>query len=131
MPAIEALWSVTFTLNARGQPYGFSEHRGIAVLEKGRILGGDVEFTYVGRYSLQQGGNRIQAEIEMARYQTAATGTALGSLLEHVALRLAGNIEYLGFVLTGHMVERPQVRVAAVFARRAELPKRLRHKNEP
>lgn len=46
---LEALWSVEFVSNVNR--FG----SGVAVLESGRVLGGDAQYFYIGSYSVENG----------------------------------------------------------------------------
>jgi hypothetical protein len=61
MASVEALWTVDFDSAAGGWVNG-----GIAVLETGRVFGGDSQFYYLGNYEVS--GKQITATVAVKQY---------------------------------------------------------------
>lgn len=109
---IEALWSVNFGSNLQG--FG----AGVAVLETGRVLGGDAQYTYVGAYSVS--GGTITANV-VIRHYFGPPSSIFGNA-NQFTLTLSGEIEHDSFEMSGHIDGRPDLQIAIRFTRRAELP---------
>ena len=109
---LEALWSVRFISNFEG--FG----SGVAVLETGRVLGGDAECFYVGSYHVEIG--IANATVTITPY-TGPSMTMFGQVKE-MTLKLTGRPEYSEFNLQGFAVENPAWHIRIHFTRRAELP---------
>lgn len=115
---LEALWSVTFQSNAA---LANNAGGGIAVLETGRILGGDIQFTYIGTFSAPAGG-QIEAEVECTRYRDVPGTMSVFGPLKKFRLRLTGTAQRERMLLHGHVLEHPDMRIAIELVRRGELP---------
>ncbi len=57
---LEALWSVEFVSNVQ------ETGAGVALLETGRVLGGDSSYFYVGTYSMDK--SDVQASLRVTHY---------------------------------------------------------------
>lgn len=111
---IEALYGVEFTssLNIGGF--------GVAVLETGRILGGDSSFVFVGSYEINQG--KINAKIKCTNDRKVLQ--SIFGDLDEFNLELIGESDgkHDEIILQGVMLENPSMRIGIKFTRRAELP---------
>ena len=109
---IEALYGVEFVSNMNNGGYG------VAVLETGRILGGDSSFVFVGKYEVKNG-------IAHANVKCTNDREMLQSIfgdLKEFNLQLEGTPNESEFILQGHMLENPEMKVGVKLTRRAELP---------
>jgi len=109
---IEALWTAEFVSNEN--VWG----TGVVIMETQRVLGGDGQFFYVGRYETRNG--EIKATIDVNHYAWVP-GSIFGDLREF-SLKLEGTVEKNQFELDGHMVDQPDKLVKIRLTRRAELP---------
>ena len=109
---IEALYGVEFISSMGNGGYG------VAVLETGRILGGDSSFVYIGNYE-------VRAGIAYANVKCTNDRNALQSVfgnMKEFNLRLEGTPNEKEFILKGEMVESPDMKIGIKLTRRAELP---------
>ena len=118
---IEALWSVDFVSNVTKPGFG-NFGNGIVVLETGRVLGGDTQFTYIGSYSVPAGGGVVTAEIEVRKYNTLPGMSSVFGELALFHLKLSGAVGEKTMTMSGHMIENPALTLTVKFHRRAELP---------
>ncbi len=109
---LEALWSVRFISTFEG--FG----SGVAVLETGRVLGGDAECFYIGSYNVENG--IANATVTVTPY-TGPSITMFGQAKE-MTLKLTGKPEHSEFDMQGFVVENPALNIRIHFTRRAELP---------
>lgn len=109
---LEALWSVKFISNIEG--FG----SGVAVLETGRLLGGDTQYFYIGSYNVENG--IANATVTVTHY--AGPSMSLFGQAKEVTLKLTGKPEHSEFDLQGFVVENPALNIRIHFTRRAELP---------
>lgn len=109
---LEALWSVRFITNV--ESFG----SGVAVLETGRILGGDAQCFYVGSYDVENG--IANATVTVTPY--AGPSMTVFGQAKKLSLKLTGKPEHSAFELQGFVVENPALNVRIHFTRRAELP---------
>jgi hypothetical protein len=109
---LEAIYGVEFISNQMAPGYG------VVTLEKGRILGGDTAFVYVGNYEIIK--DRIHATI-MCTNDHEVLPSVFGQLKEF-NLKLQGEPNNTELVLKGHMVEHPELSIGLKLTRRAELP---------
>lgn len=109
---LEALWSVEFVSSL--QDFG----AGVAVLETGRILGGDAGYYYVGSYKGENGV--VQADITVTHYN-GEPNSVFGPR-KQFNLRLTGKPQEQVMGFHGYVVEDPDSRIAIRLTRRAELP---------
>lgn len=109
---IEALYGVEFYSRFGG---GY----GVAVLETGRVLGGDSTAVYVGDYHLS--GKTLNAKIRITNDRNA--GTLVTGLENYIAI-LNGTVDEKCSVikLKGHAEEDPSIIIEVLMTRRAELP---------
>jgi len=115
---LEALWSVTFQSNV---PLPNNAGGGIVVLETGRILGGDIQFTYIGSYKSPTHG-QIEAEVECIRYREVTGATSIFGPLKQFRLKLQGAAQRDRMLLKGYIFEHPEKQIAIELVRRGELP---------
>lgn len=109
---LEALWSVEFVSNVQGTGAG------VAVLETGRVLGGDGQYFYVGSYKVQNG--QVQSQLKVTHY--AGQPSSIFGPAKEFNLQLTGTPNDLSFELHGHVVETPSLKIGIRLTRRAELP---------
>jgi hypothetical protein len=109
---LEAMYGVEFASNMNNGGYG------VAVIETGRILGGDSSFVYAGSYELKNG--ILHAEIKCTNDRDSLQ-SIFGDIKEF-NLHLEGKPEHSGFTLQGHMIENPAMKIGINLTRRAELP---------
>lgn len=111
---IEALWSVEFgsNLGAIGA--------GVAVFETGRILGGDSAFMYVGNYKIENG--IVHSDINVTKYNNIGHMQSIFGPLTNFNLKVSGRADPRSMVLTGIVVEQPQLQITIKATRRVELP---------
>jgi len=109
---LEALWSVEFVSNVQGAGAG------VAVLETGRVLGGDNQYTYVGSYRTEN--HVVHADVKVTHY-TGSTNSVFGPAKEFT-LRVSGKPAREQFTLNGYVVENPSLKLGIRLTRRAELP---------
>ena len=70
---LDALWTAEF------QVRGGWTNGGVVVMENGRVFGGDRQYWYAGRLSLNQDGESISGHLKVVHYhgdRTAAFGDA-------------------------------------------------------
>ena len=110
---LEALWSVEFLSNLQG--FG----AGVAVLETGRVLGGDSQYTYIGSYSTNPSGI-LNSTVKVSHY-FGPPHSIFGAAKEF-NLILSGTPAHSSFEMRGHVENNPQLQITIRFTRRAELP---------
>ncbi len=111
---IEALWSVEFGSNLG------SIGAGIAVFETGRILGGDSAFMYIGNYKTENG--TVHSDIHVTKYNNLSHMQSIFGPLTSFHIKVSGKSDQKSMVLTGVVVEQPQLQITIKATRRAELP---------
>jgi len=110
---LEALWSVEFKSS-------FGMHgNGVAVIETGRIFGGDSLMIYVGSLKVENGV--IHADINVRKY-AHVPGMASVVGLDSFDLKVSGATAQNELLLSGHVVEDPSRKITIKAIRRAELP---------
>lgn len=109
---IEALWSVVFVASQN------QVGSGVAVLETGRILGGDAQYYYVGTYSIE--GGEMTAFVTITHFAGEPL-SVFGPSTRH-ELVLNGKTSHDKFILTGTTKGNPSQIIAIELTRRAELP---------
>ena len=109
---LEALWSVEFVSNVND--FG----AGVVVLETSRVLGGDSQYYYVGTFKLE--GKTMHASIQVTHF--AGPASSVFGPQRQFNLQLSGTPSREQFLLQGHMVENPQMKIGIRLTRRAELP---------
>ncbi len=111
---LEALWSVEFGSNVG------SFGAGVAVFETGRVLGGDSAFMYVGNYKTDNGV--VYSDIRVTKYNNLSGMQSIFGPLTSFNLKVSGKADAREMVLTGSVVENPQLQITIKAARRVELP---------
>ena len=111
---IEALWSVEFVSNTH------SIGAGVAVFETGRVLGGDSSFMYVGDYKTENG--IVHSNIHVTKYSNIGNMQSIFGPLTSFNLKVSGAVDPQTMVLTGTMIEQPQLQITIKAIRRVELP---------
>lgn len=109
---IEALYGVEFVSNMNNGGYG------VAVLETGRILGGDSSFVFIGDYEVKNG--IVHANIKCTNDRE--TLESIFGDLKEFNLQLEGALNEKEFILQGNMLENPDMKIAVKLTRRVELP---------
>ena len=109
---IEALYGIEFVSNIDDGGYG------VLVLETGRILGGDSSFVYVGDYEVKN--HKVYANVKCTNDRE--TLQSIFGDIKEFNLHLEGTPDPKEFILAGHMVEDPNLKIAVKLTRRAELP---------
>jgi T3SS negative regulator,GrlR len=111
--ALEALWAVTF---GTGQESG----SGVIVFETNRLFGGDTSFYYVGHYDHNRRDQTISGEVEVTRHGSLQRFLFPG--WDGGRVRLSGQLSEPEMILTGHLVEDPQQRIAVHCRHLHDLP---------
>jgi hypothetical protein len=109
---LEAMWGLEFVSNANSAGYG------VVILETGRMFGGDSSFVYVGSYKMENDILKVKVKCTNDR---ELLPSIFGNIKEFNLL-LEGKPERAGFILQGHMIEKPQMKIGVKLTRRAELP---------
>ena len=109
---LEAMYGLEFVSNSNDGGYG------VVVLETGRVFGGDSSFVYIGSYKVENGV--LKAEVKCTNDRELMR-SIFGDIKEF-NLRLEGKPHRDEFILQGHMIENPSMRIGVKFTRRAELP---------
>ena len=111
--SIDALWTIAFEALTRGWTNG-----GVVVLDAGRLYGGNSQYYYLGRYTLE--GARIDAEIRAIHYAGPAF-TAFGGNALSYELRVEGML--FGRRISGEIYQpaAPAERLKALMVRREAL----------
>ena len=109
---VEAMYGLEFISNSNDGGYG------VAILETGRILGGDSSFVYVGTYEVKNG--LLTAKVKCTNDRNLMQ-SIFGDIREF-NLHLEGKPEYEKFILQGYMIENPSMKIGVKLTRRAELP---------
>ncbi|WP_430433299.1 hypothetical protein [Methyloversatilis sp.] len=110
--SIEALYGIEFASNMNDGGYG------VVVLETGRVLGGDSSFVFVGSYTVNNG--TVIANVKCTNDRKTLL-SVFGDINEF-NLHLEGKPDEKEFILQGHMIENPTMRIGIKLTRRAELP---------
>lgn len=111
---IEALYGVEFASNLNDSGFG------VAVLETGRILGGDSSFVFTGSYETNNG--TITANIKCTNDRKLLQ-SIFGDIDEfNLVVSGTPDQDHKEFILQGHMVENPAMKIGIKLTRRAELP---------
>lgn len=109
---IEALYGIEFESNVNDEGYG------VVVLETGRILGGDSSFVFIGDYKVEN--NIVRAKIKCTNYRK--TLRSIFGDIDEFNLHLEGKPSDSEFILQGHMIEDPLMKISVKLTRIAELP---------
>jgi hypothetical protein len=110
---LEALYGVEFGSNLNIGGYG------VVVLETERVLGGDSSFVFVGSYKVNN--HVVTAKVKCTNDRKSLT-SVFGDI-DEFNLHLEGTpTSHDQFILQGHMIENPSMKIEVKFTRRAELP---------
>ncbi|MGH7242374.1 MAG: GrlR family regulatory protein [Phycisphaerales bacterium] len=90
---------------------------GVAVVEDGKIQGGDHGFIYRGRYELNE--SKVTANVEVTQHQTGVQSVM--GVSGSFKLALTGSVSDSSFDLSGAIPERPQVRITLRGQRKTDL----------
>ena len=110
--SIEGIW----TVEVYG-PFGW-DNRGIYVLEKGRLLGGDNRQYTAGVYSLA--GDKLKAELSVHYY--GPPRTVFGEAREEFAAKIEGTWKDREIVGMVRRPDKPQFDLQIRLTKRLELP---------
>lgn len=107
----DGLWTVEFssTINRYGT--------GILIVNGNRLLGGDDGYYYSGTCKVT--GNNIQATINVTRYNKDSI-SVFGNI-DHYQLTLRGVTDEYRFIITGSIVDKPQIQIEVVGTKREDL----------
>jgi T3SS negative regulator,GrlR len=111
--SLEALWAITF---GTGEDTG----SGVIVFETGRIFGGDTSFYYLGRYSYNPRDQTLSGEVEVVRHSAFQHFIFPG--FDGGRVQLRGQVAEPEMILTGHLTQDPQQRIAVHCRHLANLP---------
>ncbi|NJL22851.1 MAG: hypothetical protein HC895_21770 [Leptolyngbyaceae cyanobacterium SM1_3_5] len=109
---MEAMYGLEFVSNTSDGGYG------VVVMETGRVFGGDSSFVYIGSYKVEN--DIVKAEVKCTN-DRGFLQSIFGDMKEF-NIKLEGRPQRNEFVLQGHVVENPQMKIGVKFTRRAELP---------
>lgn len=109
---LEALWSVEFVSNV--QSFG----AGVAVLETGRVFGGDSQYYYLGSFKVVNGV--LHADLEVTHY--FGPPSSIFGPLKKFDLKVSGEPRSPVMDLRGNLVQDPQLKILIRLTKRAELP---------
>jgi hypothetical protein len=112
--SVEALWSVVFYAGNTQMGGG-----GIIVLETGRVLGGDIAYTFLGDYEVASG--RLKARVTVSKYQNVPGIQNVTGLDNYVGI-FEGAVADQQMRVSGYVQGRPEIQINAILTRRAELP---------
>jgi hypothetical protein len=107
----EGLWTAAFRSNTG------SQGTGVAVLSKGKVLGGDAQYTYVGTYKAK--GDDIEADLNISQFHTG--GTSVFGPLKDFKLTLKGHHAGNSITLSGKIAGQPQASITMTLTKRADL----------
>ena len=99
--AIEQLWSLEF-VSGLG-----SEGGGVVVLEKGKVIGGDNNYFYIGSYNLNN--NKFNATIDIKHYH--GSHNPIFGKSDELIIKLEGDYNEEEMLLTGHILEEPSMEI--------------------
>lgn len=118
--SIEALWVLYIGEVGQPVPTPGGSASGVVVLESGRAFGGDGAFYWVGSYRVDNG--KIAGELRSTHYN-GDNYTIFGTHEHSYRVAFEGALDPLGN-LVGHAwrPEAPNLKVAAMLVRKAELP---------
>ena len=100
-PTVEGVYAASFLSNLN--QYG----QGIIVLDGGRVHGGDLDYAYIGKYSVAH--NEIVATVDVANYSGGFT-SVLGDLAQY-RLTLNGRIRAQEMTVSGKVEGRPDLKI--------------------
>jgi hypothetical protein len=109
---IEALWSLEFISSQR--IYG----AGVVVLETDRLVGGDAQYFYIGRYKIESG--IIEADVDVEHY--AGQPFSIFGPSQRLKVILKGKVVYPVMELQGCLANNPKQTFTVRCTKRADLP---------
>ena len=118
--SIEALWSVRF-VGVNGASVS-EQSGGVLVLETGRLFGGDTWAFYTGNYSVENG--QVSFRVDVGVHYTDGGESILGGPLVPYSLEGTATVDaaHKRMSATLVVIGQPQMRIAAILDRVAELP---------
>ncbi len=90
---------------------------GVVVVDNGKINGRDITYSYQGKYELK--GGLVVSEIKVSHYQ-GPLNSVFGPL-KVFGLNLTGTATDTSFALSGHIEGQPQLAIAILGERHADL----------
>jgi hypothetical protein len=99
---IDGLWTVEFRTNVGDAGFG------TIVLENGRVAGGDGGYYYLGSYALD--GEKITAEVKIQQYNGVYASRSESP--ETATLKISGNVQGTRMMVSGQVVENPELEIA-------------------
>lgn len=90
---------------------------GLAVVDGGRIHGGDLNFIYRGTYT--SNGQNITATVDVSN-DTGRSVSIFGAI-QNFTLELSGQANANGFALTGGVRGKPQMQISVNGQKKADL----------
>ncbi len=117
--SVEALWTVQFASNVGGTG------RGVVVFETGRVLGGDPDYIYLGKYDLSPDGKQFSCELDVTNY-SGRLNSIFGPTPQF-KLRIDAPVptnDAIGSIMqaSGYLVGNPTLKIAIILTKRALLP---------
>lgn len=118
--SIEALWAVRF-VGVNGGSIG-EQSGGVIVLESGRLFGGDTWTYYTGSYSIANG--QVTFRVNVGVHHTGGGESIFGGPLVPYSLEGVATVDAAQRTMKADLVAigQPQMRIAAMLHRVAELP---------
>ncbi|PTR06588.1 type III secretion system (T3SS) negative regulator GrlR [Nitrosospira sp. Nsp5] len=113
---LEAMYGVEFSSDMGDMGYG------VVILETGRIFGGDSSYIYVGGYAYENGLLKATVRVENDRKVLTSIFGNIDKFTLVGTVNMEENNKHQAFIMNGHMVENPAMKIAVKFTRRAELP---------
>ena len=111
--ALDALWTAEF------QVTGGWTNGGVVILENGRLFGGDGQYYYAGRLSLDPDSKSVSGHVKVVHYHGDRT-TAFGDAGPEFSLDLQGTV--LSHKAISGVLKRPgYINLAFRLARREDL----------
>jgi hypothetical protein len=113
MASVEALWT------AESETVAGWRNGGVIVLETNRIFGGDSQYYYVGRYTIQPGRGEVSGELTVTHYFGEAL-TAWGDPAQ--ALKITFQGQFVNGRIEGEMIRAGFPNLPFRLTKREELP---------
>jgi len=108
----EAFWVVEFMAN--NESFG----AGVVTIIKDKVFGGDVSFTYIGGYEIND--NIIKVDLNVKSFNKI--DPPVFPDMDDYDLSLSGEYDDKEFMMVGSPSNHPELKLAVRCTRRAELP---------
>ena len=108
---LEGLWTAEF--RSSSGLLGF----GTVIFDSGRVMGGHGGYYYKGTYAID--GEIVTGKLRVQKYNPGYV--SVFGPLDTFELQASGSANEALMVLTGFMVERPEMRVSIICTKREEL----------